>query len=143
GTSIGLLMCDLDFFKQVNDQYGHETGDLLLVETAKALLHTVRESDYVIRFGGEEFLVLLIDVELGEADVVAEKIRQVVAAVGVQTPSGPLSKTISIGVSVFPADGESLWQTIKFADVALYKAKDAGRNQVVHFLPEMWISDSF
>ena len=143
GTSIGLLMCDLDFFKQVNDQYGHETGDLLLVETAKALLHTVRESDYVIRFGGEEFLVLLIDVELGEADAVAEKIRQVVAAVGVQTPSGPLSKTISIGVSVFPADGESLWQTIKFADVALYKAKDAGRNQVVHFLPEMWISDSF
>lgn len=143
GTSIGLLMCDLDFFKQVNDQYGHETGDLLLVETAKALLHTVRESDYVIRFGGEEFLVLLIDVELGEADAVAEKIRQVVAAVGVQTPSGPLSKTISIGVSVFPADGESLWQTIKFADVALYKAKEAGRNQVVHFLPEMWISDFF
>ena len=143
GTSIGLLMCDLDFFKQVNDQYGHETGDLLLEETAKALLHTVRESDYVIRFGGEEFLVLLIDVEHGEADAVAEKIRLAVAAVGVQTQSGPLSKTISIGVSVFPADGESLWQTIKFADVALYKAKDAGRNQVVHFLPEMWNGDSF
>jgi diguanylate cyclase (GGDEF)-like protein len=142
-TSIGLLMCDLDYFKQVNDQYGHETGDLLLVETAAALLKTVREADYVIRFGGEEFLVLLIDVELGEADAVAEKIRQAVAAVGVQTPSGPLSKTISIGVSVFPADGESLWQTIKFADVALYKAKDAGRDQVVHFLPEMWNGDSF
>ena len=143
GTSIGLLMCDLDFFKQVNDQYGHETGDLLLVETAKALLHTVRESDYVIRFGGEEFLVLLIDVELGEADVVAEKIRRAVASVGVQTQSGPLSKTISIGVSLFPVDGESLWQTIKFADVALYKAKAAGRDQVVHFLPEMWNGDSF
>ncbi|MBE0503305.1 MAG: diguanylate cyclase [Desulfuromonadales bacterium] len=143
GTSIGLLMCDLDYFKQVNDQYGHETGDLLLVETANALLHAVRESDYVVRFGGEEFLVLLVDVELGEADVVAEKIRHAVAAVGVQTQSGPLSKTISIGVSIFPADGESLWQTIKFADVALYKAKDAGRNQVVHFLPEMWNGDSF
>ena len=143
GTSIGLLMCDLDFFKQVNDQYGHETGDQLLVETARALLHTVRESDYVIRFGGEEFLVLLIDVELGEADVVAEKIRRAVASVGVQTQSGPLSKTISIGVSVFPVDGESLWQTIKFADVALYKAKAAGRDQVVHFLPEMWNGDSF
>jgi len=143
GTSIGLLMCDLDYFKQVNDQYGHETGDLLLEETARALLHTVRESDYVIRFGGEEFLVLLVDVELGEADVVAEKIRRAVAAVGVQTQSGPLNQTISIGVSVFPADGDSLWQTIKFADVALYKAKDAGRNQVVHFLPEMWNGDSF
>jgi diguanylate cyclase (GGDEF)-like protein len=136
-------MCDLDYFKQVNDQYGHETGDLLLEETATALLKTVREADYVIRFGGEEFLVLLIDVEEGEADTVAEKIRQAVAAVRVQTASGPLSKTISIGVSSFPADGEALWQTIKFADVALYKAKAAGRDRVVHFLPEMWSGDSF
>lgn len=143
GTTIGLLMCDLDYFKQVNDQYGHETGDLLLEETATALLKTVREADYVIRFGGEEFLVLLIDVEEGEADTVAEKIRQAVAAVHVQTASGPLSKTISIGVSIFPADGEALWQTIKFADVALYKAKAAGRDRVVHFLPEMWSGDSF
>ena len=143
GTSIGLLMCDLDYFKQVNDQYGHETGDLLLGETATALLKTVREADYVIRFGGEEFLVLLIDVEEGEADVVAEKIRQAVAAVRVQTANGSLSKTISIGVSIFPADGEALWQTIKFADVALYKAKDTGRDRVVHFLPEMWSGDSF
>lgn len=142
GTSIGLLMCDLDYFKQVNDQYGHETGDLLLEETATALLKTVREADYVIRFGGEEFLVLLIDVEEGEADTVAEKIRQAVAAVRVQTANGPLSKTISIGVSIFPADGEALWQTIKFADLALYKAKAAGRDQVVHFLPEMWNGDS-
>jgi two-component system, cell cycle response regulator len=142
-TNIGLLMCDLDYFKQVNDQYGHETGDLLLEETAAALLKTVREADYVIRFGGEEFLVLLIDVEEGETDTVAEKIRQAVAAVRVQTVNGPLSKTISIGVSTFPADGETLWQTIKFADVALYKAKDAGRDQVVHFLPEMWNGDSF
>jgi diguanylate cyclase (GGDEF)-like protein len=143
GTSIGLLMCDLDYFKQVNDQYGHETGDLLLEETATALLKTVREADYVIRFGGEEFLVLLIDVEEGDADTVAEKIRQAVAAVRVQTANGPLSKTISIGVSIFPEDGESLWQTIKYADVALYKAKDAGRDRVVHFLPEMWSGNSF
>ena len=142
GTPIGLLMCDLDYFKQVNDQYGHETGDLLLEATAAALLKTVREADYVIRFGGEEFLVLLIDVGEGEADTVAEKIRQAVAAVRVQTTSGPLSKTISIGVSSFPADGESLWQTIKFADVALYKAKAAGRDRVVHFLPEMWSGDT-
>jgi diguanylate cyclase (GGDEF)-like protein len=136
-------MCDLDYFKQVNDQYGHETGDLLLEETATALLKTVREADYVIRFGGEEFLVLLIDVEEGDADTVAEKIRQAVAAVRVQTANGPLSKTISIGVSIFPEDGESLWQTIKYADVALYKAKDAGRDRVVHFLPEMWSGNSF
>lgn len=143
GTSIGLLMCDLDYFKQVNDKYGHEIGDLLLRETALALLRTVRESDYVIRFGGEEFLVLLIDVEEGEADAVAEKIRTAVAAVSVKTNNTPLSKTISVGVSVFPADGESFWQTIKFADVALYKAKDAGRNRVVRFIPEMWSGDSF
>jgi diguanylate cyclase (GGDEF)-like protein len=54
-----------------------------------------------------------------------------------------LSKTISIGVSVFPADGEAFWQTIKYADVALYKAKDAGRDRVVHFTPEMWSGESF
>lgn len=143
GTNIGLLMCDLDYFKQVNDQYGHEIGDLLLRETATALLKTVRDADYVIRFGGEEFLVLLIDVDEGEADAVAEKIRQTVSAVRVQTISGPLSKTISIGVSVFPAEGEAFWQTIKFADVALYKAKETGRDRVVHFLPEMWSGDSF
>lgn len=142
GTNIGLLMCDLDFFKQVNDLHGHETGDLLLEETATALLKTVREADYVIRFGGEEFLILLIDVEEGEADAVAEKIRQAVAAVRLETASGPLSQTISVGVSIFPADGEALWQTIKFADVALYKAKDDGRDRVVHFLPEMWGGDS-
>lgn len=142
-SNLGLLMCDLDYFKQVNDKYGHEIGDLLLRETALALQRTVRESDYVIRFGGEEFLVLLIDVEEGEADAVAEKIRTAVAAVSVKTNNVPLSKTISIGVSVFPADGESFWQTIKFADVALYKAKDAGRNRVVRFIPEMWSGDSF
>lgn len=143
GTNIGLLMCDLDYFKQVNDKFGHETGDLMLRETALALIRTVRESDYVIRFGGEEFLVLLIDVEEGEADLVAEKIRLAVASVSIKTNNGPLSKTISIGVSVFPADGEAFWQTIKFADVALYKAKDAGRDRVVHFAKEMWSGESF
>ena len=143
GTSIGLLMCDLDYFKQVNDKFGHETGDLMLRETALSLIRTVRESDYVIRFGGEEFLVLLIDVEEGEADLVAEKIRLAVAGVSIKTNNGPLSKTISIGVSVFPADGEAFWQTIKFADVALYKAKDAGRDCVVHFEKEMWSGESF
>lgn len=143
GTNIGLLMCDIDYFKQVNDKYGHETGDLLLRETATALFKAVRESDYVIRFGGEEFLILLIDIDEGEADTVAEKIRMAVSGVRVQTSSGPLSKTISIGVSVFPAEGEAFWQTIKFADVALYKAKETGRDRVVHFIPEMWSGDSF
>lgn len=142
-TNIGMLMCDIDYFKQVNDQYGHETGDLLLRETALALLQSVRESDYVIRFGGEEFLVLLIDVDDGDADAVAEKIRQAVSSVKIKTINGPLSKTISIGVSVFPAEGEAFWQTIKFADVALYKAKETGRDRVVHFAPEMWSGDSF
>lgn len=142
-TNIGLLMCDLDYFKQVNDKFGHEMGDNLLRETALALLRSVRESDYVIRFGGEEFLVLLIDVEEDEADVVAEKIRAAVAAVRVNTEDGYLSKTISVGVSVFPAEAEVFWQAIKFADVALYKAKDGGRDRAVHFRPEMWKGDSF
>lgn len=74
-TQIGLLLCDLDYFKQVNDSYGHDVGDTLLKQTSQTLRNAVRDSDIVIRFGGEEFLVLLIDVNPGDSLAVAEKIR--------------------------------------------------------------------
>lgn len=140
---IGLLMCDLDYFKQVNDKYGHETGDLLLRETSSLIAKSVRESDYVIRFGGEEFLVLLLDVDNESALKVAEKVRAAVSTARIRTSDGTLSKTISIGVSVFPADTDAFWQAIKYADVALYKAKETGRNKVVRFTAEMWAGEAF
>ncbi|MBB5021047.1 diguanylate cyclase [Desulfurispira natronophila] len=140
---IGLLICDLDYFKQINDTYGHDIGDKMLKETAAVLRSTVRDSDVVIRFGGEEFLILLLDVEPGDAVQVAEKIRANIENMKINVPDAILQKTISIGVSEFPGDTDGFWQSIKYADVALYQAKDGGRNQVVRFSEEMWPKKDF
>jgi len=139
GTCLGVLMVDIDYFKRVNDEYGHDAGDRVLREIAAVVKENVREADYVIRFGGEEILVLLMDIREGEAEEVAEKIRKAVEGKRISFSGGVMSKTVSVGVSEFPKDCEGkLWQCIKFADVALYRAKEEGRNRVVRFLPEMW-----
>ncbi len=143
GTVLGVLMCDLDFFKEVNDTYGHEVGDEVLKKTAQILRGNIRTSDLAIRFGGEEFLILLTDVRAGEAEKVAEKLRQLVERTKFKVPGGQIQKTISIGVSEFPIDSEGIWEVIKYADVALYKAKESGRNRVVRFTPEMWNQESY
>jgi diguanylate cyclase (GGDEF)-like protein len=142
-TQIGLLLCDLDYFKQVNDSYGHDVGDLLLKQTSQTLRNAVRDSDIVIRFGGEEFLVLLIDVNPGDSLAVAEKIRLAIEQMKVNINGETLRKTISVGVSEFPGDTDGFWQAIKYADVALYQAKDQGRNRVLRFAPEMWQQGEF
>ena len=141
--NVGLIMCDLDYFKQVNDTHGHNVGDSLLKETAQNILRCVRAADLVIRFGGEEFLVVLLDTREGDAAKVAEKIRETFESTKFKIPDGTLKKTISLGISEFPVDTESLWQAIKFADVALYKAKEAGRNRAVRFNKEMWAGEEF
>ena len=138
GTVLGVLMGDIDFFKGVNDEYGHDVGDEILAGIAKVLKENVRKADIVARFGGEEFLILLVDIREGEAVQVAEKLRKKVAEHPFDTKAGVLKKTISIGVSEFPVDSKGIWQVIKFADVALYKAKETGRNRVVRFQPKMW-----
>lgn len=142
-TQIGLLVCDLDYFKQVNDAHGHDAGDQLLRETSIVMKKTVRDSDIVIRFGGEEFLILLMDVQAGDSLLVAEKIRKSIEALKVSVGDKVLQKTISIGVAEFPGDTDGFWQAIKYADVALYRAKDQGRNQCVRFDPEMWQHGNF
>jgi len=140
---IGLLVCDLDYFKQVNDTHGHDIGDQMLKETASILKSSVREADLVIRFGGEEFLVLLLDLEPGMAVGVAEKIRAKMEQFKLPVGDSVLQKSISIGVSEFPHDTDGFWQAIKYADVALYQAKETGRNRVVRFTPEMWAHGDF
>jgi diguanylate cyclase (GGDEF)-like protein len=139
-ANIGILMCDMDFFKEVNDTYGHEAGDSVILKTAEVLTSCVRASDLVIRYGGEEFLVLLLDVKSPDDTAhIAEKIRSSMEATEIQLPNGKtLQKTISVGYSVFPVDSDAFWECIKYADVALYKAKDDGRNRVCEFKPEMW-----
>jgi len=133
-----ILMLDLDYFKMVNDTYGHDAGDAVLKALSTVLKQSVRASDLVIRYGGEEFLIILIDTVGEAAERVADNIRLAVENLKVQVAGIILQKTISIGISDFPTDSETFWQAVKFADVALYQAKERGRNRVIRFTPDMW-----
>jgi diguanylate cyclase (GGDEF)-like protein len=133
-----ILMLDLDYFKMVNDTYGHDAGDAVLKALSTVLKQSVRAADLVIRYGGEEFLIILLDTSGDAALGVAENIRGAVEELKVTIAGVVLQKTISIGVSDFPTDSDTFWQTVKFADVALYQAKEQGRNRVVRFDHSMW-----
>ena len=143
-SNMAILMCDMDFFKKVNDEFGHEAGDMVLKTLGHILQNSVRASDLVIRYGGEEFLILLVDCHPdGLAQQVADKIRKKVEDQQFRIEGGMLRKTISIGISQFPGDTTAFWEAVKFADVALYRAKEQGRNQVVRFEPSMWETEDY
>ena len=127
GEQVSLIIADLDHFKQVNDEYGHLTGDDVLIGVAEDLGRCVRPFDVVARIGGEEFSVVLPHTGKREAAQVAERIRSLVAL----TAHGDLpSVTISCGVATYPEDADSLRLLTKHADDAMYMAKGAGRNAV-------------
>ena len=128
---VALLLCDVDFFKKVNDNYGHPVGDEVLRRVARVLQEVPRKIDVPARYGGEEFAVLLDNVDLVQAKQVAERIRIEISKVVVESEKGPLSVTESIGVTVFPEDGRDRAILIERADLALYHAKHTGRNRVV------------
>lgn len=140
-AQMSIMMLDLDYFKMVNDTHGHDAGDTVLKALAKVMTQSVRASDMVIRYGGEEFMIILQDTDGEGAELIAEKIRSAVEALKVQLTGIILQKTISIGIAVFPTDSDTFWQTVKYADVALYHAKDSGRNRVVRFTPALWKDD--
>jgi len=137
-SDLGILMCDVDFFKKVNDTLGHDVGDAMLKAVAGILRQSVRESDLVIRYGGEEFVAILIGSNEEKTTEIAEGIRKTMEGHVFKTPQGPLSKTISIGIAFYPQDSNAFWECVKFADVAMYAAKESGRNKVTRFVPEMW-----
>jgi diguanylate cyclase (GGDEF)-like protein len=137
-SDVTILMLDLDYFKMVNDTYGHDAGDTVLKALAKVLVQSVRASDMVIRYGGEEFMIIMQDTNGDQAELAAEKIRAAVENLKIQLPGGTLQKTISIGIAEFPRDSDTFWQAVKFADVALYRAKESGRNRVVRFSSDLW-----
>lgn len=141
GSAMTLVMLDLDYFKTVNDTYGHDVGDTILADLAKIFMANVRESDLVIRYGGEEFLIVLMDTVAEEGLQVAEKIRTAVESHKFKAGGAALHKTISAGLADYPNDGQAFWQVLKFADVSLYAAKEGGRNQVVRFTPDLWTGD--
>ena len=140
-SPFSILMLDLDYFKQVNDTFGHEAGDKVLKTLSEILSKSVRTSDMVVRYGGEEFLIILMDTGSEGALMVAENIRSKVEETKISLPGTVLQKTISIGVSEFPLDADTFWQVVKYADVALYEAKSHGRNRVVRFNTVMWKGD--
>jgi diguanylate cyclase (GGDEF)-like protein len=131
GHKVALLLCDVDFFKKVNDGYGHPVGDEVLRRVAKVLQEVPRKIDIPARYGGEEFAVLLDNVDVAQAKAVAERIRIEISKVVVDTEKGPLSVTESIGVAAFPDDGRDRATLIERADLALYHAKHTGRNRVI------------
>jgi len=128
---ISVIMADLDHFKMVNDTYGHLAGDAVLRLTAKRMLSLMRGYDFIGRYGGEEFLVILPECCKECSVAFAERLRSCVSSGSMDTPEGMIPVTISIGVAA--SGGENGWAAdslVKAADVALYRAKENGRNRV-------------
>lgn len=123
-----LLLLDIDHFKRINDQFGHDAGDKCLVNVVNCLNRLLRKSDIISRFGGEEFIVVLPNSSLKMSTVLAERLRSCVAYHG--DPDFPVAITMTIGVAFFDGE-ESLNALIKRADVAMYEGKATGRNKVV------------
>jgi diguanylate cyclase (GGDEF)-like protein len=138
GTALSLLLVDVDHFKQVNDSHGHLIGDDVLRALATELRQQVRESDVVGRFGGEEFTVLLPRTDGDGACRIAERLRSSAGLLSVAADpktDARISVTVSIGVAVLGQHGSDLFELLAAADLALYRAKDAGRNQVRLYAP--------
>ncbi len=124
-----MLLVDVDRFKELNDEHGHQTGDLCLQQVAERLSAHLRRCDLLARFGGEEFAVLLPGVGVHEAMSMAERLRAAIQARPFVVEGAKLSVTVSIGIAALNR-GAAPETLIEAADVALYAAKNAGRNQV-------------
>jgi diguanylate cyclase (GGDEF)-like protein len=129
-SPLSLLILDIDRFKTINDTYGHDVGDRVIVAVASACRGFIRQSDSVGRMGGEEFGVLLPETGLEQAHAMAERLRQTLQELRVSIPQGEVRFTVSIGVATL-VKGQSWNDLLKAADVALYAAKNGGRNRVV------------
>jgi diguanylate cyclase (GGDEF)-like protein len=129
--SLAILMIDIDYFKRINDTYGHQAGDVVMCRLAESLLGSVRECDHVGRYGGEEFLIILPNSNVQSGLALAERIRQNVSRLQIKDGStGTISVAVSIGVAGLPDDGTDVESLLRSADKALYHAKNSGRNRV-------------
>ncbi len=133
GSKSFLVFADIDFFKKINDEFGHSDGDEVLIEVVSIFKEVVRNSDTVSRWGGEEFLILLADTNISNANKVIERIRIAIESSSIKTSKGvEINLTCSFGFSELTIDYE---ETIKRSDGALYEAKDSGRNRIVYRAP--------
>jgi diguanylate cyclase (GGDEF)-like protein/PAS domain S-box-containing protein len=126
-----IIVMDLDHFKNVNDEYGHQAGDALLEKCGKCILSSTRASDFSCRFGGDEFLMAFQNMSLPESQKKAEIIRQKLQAIVLQKENRRISVTVSIGIATYPIQGDNINDLISLADQASYDAKEKGGNQVV------------
>jgi two-component system cell cycle response regulator len=133
GKPIAVLIVDIDFFKSVNDGYGHDAGDDVLREFALRIRKSIRNIDLACRYGGEEFVIVMPETDMGVATMVAERLRRRIASepFPIQEGSRSLEVTISIGIAALNAPGDNAAAMLKRADQALYRAKRDGRNRVV------------
>lgn len=130
---LSCIMIDIDFFKAVNDTYGHQAGDAILSQLAEILRHNVRDADKAVRYGGEEFVIMLPYTDSGDAYIKAERLRQVVSSFPFMAGKNRVSITVSLGIATY-SDNKNIKraeQLVVYADKALYQAKQRGRNQTV------------
>ena len=135
GASVGVMAIDVDHFKRVNDTLGHEVGDSALRGIAEELASCVREEDIACRAGGEEFVIILPGTGKTALRSRAEAVRSTIEQARIRAGEGTLKLTVSIGLASFPSYGDTGQAVLRAADVALYKAKAAGRNRVVMCTP--------
>jgi diguanylate cyclase (GGDEF)-like protein len=136
-----LLILDLDYFKAINDTYGHGFGDIVLKDVAKSLREEIRESDILVRFGGEEFVIAFTDIDNKKGKLFAERIRKRISSLGWKVQNQEVKITVSIGVyclneEALEQDNLDIDALLNYADQALYAAKTGGRNKVVFFVCE-------
>jgi diguanylate cyclase (GGDEF)-like protein len=132
--TLAVFMLDLDHFKRFNDTFGHAAGDTALKAVADIFRSSIRTEDIACRYGGEEFTIMMPDVPLTVALNRAETIRKAIANLTVPLEQESVAEfSVSIGVAIYPDDGENADQLLRRADLALYRAKRAGRNQVAQY----------
>jgi diguanylate cyclase (GGDEF)-like protein len=130
-----LILLDIDHFKRINDDYGHHAGDGALVAVANLCRSEARRGDIIARFGGEEFILLLPETPLAQAEQMADALRERIAAERIATAEGVIALTASLGVATHDGETKDTDQLVEKADKALYAAKRAGRNRVMVFPP--------
>jgi len=138
GRPTALVALDLDYFKQVNDRWGHDAGNQVLVEVARRLRQCIRKLDIPCRYGGEEIFIILPDTNLPQALRVAKRVRRLIAEQPFDTDQGPIEVTASLGLELYEGrEAETLADFIRRTDCQLYNAKQGGRNRCCHpSLPE-------
>ncbi|MEU0570606.1 GGDEF domain-containing protein [Nonomuraea sp. NPDC005983] len=130
GETLALLLIDIDHFKRVNDTHGHLLGDQVLINVAATLRSQLRDYDVVGRFGGEEFVVLLPRADINEARMVAERLRCRISRMAVPADDCMITVTVSTGVAIMSIHGDDLIELLAAADLALYRAKELGRDRI-------------